>query len=119
MAPLFEPGPGTLEALEEEFSRRLAQHLRAIVRGAKRSVFDDGKSSPLVELGCHVVELRLKLHAGETNTWRVAREFGLAYLQFSHDGKSDDPAASTNLARALLASMAGVDRATEPHDGDD
>jgi hypothetical protein len=93
MAPLLEPSPGTLEALEDEFSRRLAPHLRAIVRESKRSLFDDSESNSLVELAGRIVELHTKLKVEETKAYLVATKCLLAYLQSMHGENSNETGA--------------------------
>jgi hypothetical protein len=113
MTALFEPGLGTLEALRREFGRRMPPHLRAVARGATTKLFDgnagDGSNS-LVALAGRIVELRSTLHADETTIDRVAKDYLIAYLQFTHSTAAD-PAASSlaHVATALLAAWNEAD----------
>jgi len=110
---LFEPGLGTLAALEREFGQRLTGRLRAITRGSTDQLFDaldEDNDRSLSALAMRVVELRSTLAADETTIARVAREYLLECLRSKHGVKPGEPVRSPKqIAEALLAAMGEAD----------
>jgi hypothetical protein len=110
---LFEPGLGTLEALERQFAQRLTKRLRAITRGSSEQLFDapdEDSDKSLLALAARVLELRSTLSAEETKIARVAKAYSMQYLRSTHGAKTAEPVQSPKqLAEALLAAIGETD----------
>jgi len=108
---LFEPGIGTLTALEREFSRRITRRLRAVQRGATSSLFEkhSEREDSLVSLGGQIIELSGKLKVTESSAKRVARDYLFAYLRSRHGEAGVDAIGLKETATGLLAKLAATD----------
>jgi hypothetical protein len=110
MPPIFEPTLETLDAMEREFSKRLAHRLHAVLRGSTKQLFDEGVSDSLLELGGRIVNLSNTLKAEQTAIGLVAKHYLMAYLSEKHGG---DPTESnvkpTQLAKTWLAKLEHAD----------
>lgn len=91
---LFEPGIGTLEALEREFSQRIRPLLRAASRGGDDRAFSqasEGGEKSLYSLALRIGELRVKLGMEQTFRDTLAGGYSLACLRWRY---GDPPANS-------------------------
>ena len=117
MPPLFEPGLGTLLALEREFQPLLKKQLRRVLRGTNRQLFAGGThtgGASLSDLAGRIVELQTTLGAEATASVQVAKAYLLASLRSKHQrsgASSDRPQVleDRRVAKELLARLQGPD----------
>lgn len=110
MPPIYEPTLATLDALERQWARRLVPHLRAVLRGSTKRLFDEGVSDGLLEVGGRIIELRNTLKAEQTKIGLVAKHYLMAYLGNKHgSGPPKLGAEPVQLARTWLSRLKDFD----------